>query len=325
MRDLQREADRVCVLILAANYSADSHIEIEKKQGPGAVPRHSTRIVKVTLTQMMDEEPLPLAFAILSSGEQQEEYYGEKKAASENRPQKVLPTCGRSWRKAGFTQPRQAKESHLCPQAAKRQPKRLGRIQFPVLVSVTLTAVVGRASSKITYVAGQGASKNAAIAFYLMMIEWSPNPSGGGSRPGTRKSREARLPWKAWRGAIRSAAVEHGHAPADRSAKPCPRSECLPDIGCGDGVLCSPSTPEASGVLDFSEPMIEVPEGRQPDRAYRPTFAVQDFGRGDWTMTVAHHAPLPPRCQGFAIHHQPDVRKRERRGNLRSLAGRRVS
>ena len=97
--------------------------------------------------------------------------------------------------------------------------------------------------------------------------------------------------------------------------KTLPKIERLLDIGCGDGVLgraVLAEYSEASGVfLDFSEPMIEAARRKAAEQGVQATFVVQDFGARDWTTTVADHAPFDLVVSGFAIHHQPDVRKRE--------------
>lgn len=94
-----------------------------------------------------------------------------------------------------------------------------------------------------------------------------------------------------------------------------PRIDRLLDLGCGDGILgraVLAEYPKATGVfLDFSVPMIEAAERKAADLGTQATFVVQDFGTTDWIQTVASHAPFDLIVSGFAIHHQPEKRKRE--------------
>jgi SAM-dependent methyltransferase len=95
--------------------------------------------------------------------------------------------------------------------------------------------------------------------------------------------------------------------------KTLPRIDRLLDLGCGDGILgraVLTEYPDAAGVfLDFSEPMIEAACQEAAEQGGRATFIVQDFGAKDWTTVVV--APFDLVVSGFAIHHQPDERKRE--------------
>ena len=98
-----------------------------------------------------------------------------------------------------------------------------------------------------------------------------------------------------------------------RKTLPC--VDRLLDLGCGDGILgraVLAEYPQANGVfLDFSDPMIEVARQKALEQGMRATFIVQDFGAKDWIQAVADRAPFDLVVSGFAIHHQPDQRKRE--------------
>ncbi len=95
--------------------------------------------------------------------------------------------------------------------------------------------------------------------------------------------------------------------------KTLPKIERILDLGCGDGILgraVLTEYPDASGVfLDFSEPMIEAARRKAAEQGVRATLIVQDFGAGDWMQAVER--PFDLVLSGFAIHHQPDQRKRE--------------
>jgi SAM-dependent methyltransferase len=86
------------------------------------------------------------------------------------------------------------------------------------------------------------------------------------------------------------------------------------DLGSGDGMLSAAVLsryPDAEAVLiDFSEPMMEAARHRFEGAGSRHRFVFADFGRGDWSGAVADAAPFDLIVSGFAIHHQPDGRKR---------------
>ena len=84
------------------------------------------------------------------------------------------------------------------------------------------------------------------------------------------------------------------------------------DLGCGSGVLAGAVLdrfPEAEIVLaDFSEPMLEAARPRFPSPPHH--LRVVDFSSSQWVERVFDRAPFDAIVSGFAIHHQPDDRKR---------------
>jgi tRNA (cmo5U34)-methyltransferase len=91
-----------------------------------------------------------------------------------------------------------------------------------------------------------------------------------------------------------------------------PQVEHLLDLGCGDGILgrtVMAIHPETKGVfLDFSEHMIH--EVKNKADARRSTFLTADFGDKNWSLSVRNYAAFDLVLSGFAIHHQPDEKKR---------------
>ncbi|MCL6472640.1 MAG: class I SAM-dependent methyltransferase [Firmicutes bacterium] len=85
------------------------------------------------------------------------------------------------------------------------------------------------------------------------------------------------------------------------------------DLGCGDGVLgraIMAQYPNAGGVfLDLSEPMLNTAKQKIGERS-NACFVLQDFSNEDWVHAVENKAPFDVIVSGFAIHHQPDIRKK---------------
>lgn len=84
------------------------------------------------------------------------------------------------------------------------------------------------------------------------------------------------------------------------------------DLGSGSGVLASAILdrfPDAEVLLaDFSEPMLDAARPRFPSPPHQ--LRVADFSTPAWMEEVRDLAPFDAVVSGFAIHHQPDERKR---------------
>lgn len=94
------------------------------------------------------------------------------------------------------------------------------------------------------------------------------------------------------------------------------------DLGCGDGILAATILaryPEARGVLvDFSEPMLEAARERLYGFASQLRFISADFAAAGWTNSI-NRTPFDVIVSGYAIHHQPDARKRALYGEIYHL------
>lgn len=97
-------------------------------------------------------------------------------------------------------------------------------------------------------------------------------------------------------------------------ATQCPVERFL-DLGCGDGILgraIFQQYPQAKGVfVDFSESMIQATQNQLKDSSDQFEFVIQDFGEKQWVNSISNKGPFDVIVSGFAIHHQPDERKKE--------------
>ncbi len=97
------------------------------------------------------------------------------------------------------------------------------------------------------------------------------------------------------------------------AATGCPVRRFL-DVGSGAGAVAEvvlSAYPDADATLvDFSLPMIEAAKERL-GTGERRHYILADFGEPRWVEEVSSLAPFDLVVSGFAIHHQPDRRKRE--------------
>jgi tRNA (cmo5U34)-methyltransferase len=91
-----------------------------------------------------------------------------------------------------------------------------------------------------------------------------------------------------------------------------PHSRIL-DIGCGDGILGRLLLDRFPAVqvtfIDFSEPMLAAAREKLKHSS-KATVHRADFSEPAWLDSVADQCPFDVVVSGFAIHHQPDSRKR---------------
>ena len=102
----------------------------------------------------------------------------------------------------------------------------------------------------------------------------------------------------------------------------CPAPKQILDLGCGNGILGSfllNRFPSANCLfLDFSEPMLDAARrnvGPVPNAA----IGKADFSSSRWIDSVDPPVSFDIAVSGFAIHHQPDERKRELYSEIYSL------
>jgi len=86
------------------------------------------------------------------------------------------------------------------------------------------------------------------------------------------------------------------------------------DLGCGDGIISRfllDIFPEARGVfVDFSDPMLDA--AREKVRGHSKASVVKaDFATPLWLDAVMPSSPFDIVVSGFAIHHQPNERKKK--------------
>jgi len=94
------------------------------------------------------------------------------------------------------------------------------------------------------------------------------------------------------------------------------------DLGCGDGILgcfLMDRFPFASGLfLDFSDPMLDATR-RNTQSIPQARVEKSDFSSPDWAGTARFHGDFDIVVSGFAIHHQPDQRKKALYGEIFDL------
>lgn len=104
----------------------------------------------------------------------------------------------------------------------------------------------------------------------------------------------------------------------------CPAPSRILDLGCGDGILgrmLLDGYPTAQVIfVDFSEPMVErVLNLIGPNE--RAAVIKRDFSTPAWTEGLEPERSFDIVLSGFAIHHQPDGRKRELYAEIYGLLG----
>lgn len=94
----------------------------------------------------------------------------------------------------------------------------------------------------------------------------------------------------------------------------CPEVSKILDLGCGDGILgrkLLERFPTAHVTFaDFSEPMLAAAKDKLTDLS-RAVVCKADFSESTWWDEVSRWSPFDVIVSGFAIHHQPDARKKQ--------------
>lgn len=97
-----------------------------------------------------------------------------------------------------------------------------------------------------------------------------------------------------------------------RSWNPHPKS--ILDLGCGDGTIgrfLLKKIPDTHLLfVDFSDPMLDAVK-KQVGSNERTTIIKADFSTPAWLEAVSAQKPIDVVVSGYAIHHQPDKRKKE--------------
>lgn len=92
-----------------------------------------------------------------------------------------------------------------------------------------------------------------------------------------------------------------------------PEPQRILDLGCGDGAVgrfLLRRFPMAQVVFaDFSEPMLAAAK-KQLAGHHQALVVKADFSAAGWLTAVRDHGPFDVVVSGFAIHHQPDQRKK---------------
>ncbi len=93
-----------------------------------------------------------------------------------------------------------------------------------------------------------------------------------------------------------------------------PNPSNLLDLGCGDGILgrfmitCFPGV--SAVFVDFSDPMLDAAKASL-SHVPNSTILKADFCTKEWLEALEPEIPFDVIISGFAIHHQPDQRKKE--------------
>lgn len=94
----------------------------------------------------------------------------------------------------------------------------------------------------------------------------------------------------------------------------CPTPHNLLDLGCGDGILgrfmitCFPDVEAV--FIDFSDPMLDAARASLKN-VTNTKILKSDFSTSQWLEVLEVNRPFDVIVSGFAIHHQPDNRKKE--------------
>lgn len=103
-----------------------------------------------------------------------------------------------------------------------------------------------------------------------------------------------------------------------------PHPRCILDLGCGDGTLgcfLLDRYPDAQMIFaDFSDPMLEAAQ-KQIENRVRASIIKVDFSSPSWMDSIGFLESIDVVVSGFAIHHQPDWRKKELYSEIYTLLG----
>ncbi len=92
-----------------------------------------------------------------------------------------------------------------------------------------------------------------------------------------------------------------------------PQPKMFLDLGCGDGILgraIEAKYPRAKGVfVDFSENMLAAAQKKSASSA--AIFINADFSSPNWVRSLEKDTSFDVIVSGYAIHTQPDARKKE--------------